>query len=107
MTPGIAPSHIEVLICGKWLELQVSLGNLADYSQCQGSWRPDFMVEQIEIGQGEDPLENFRVTEINARFPFNGFMHEAYGQMALDSIDLEHCGLMSATDGQEVRTHHG
>jgi hypothetical protein len=47
-------------------------------------------------------VENFRITEINARFIFNGFMHEAYGQQALDDMDLGANGLVSATDANKV-----
>lgn len=35
-------------------------------------------------------MENFRITEINARFSFNGYMFQAYGQQALKDIGV--CG---------------
>lgn len=56
-----------------------------------------------DVPQEDEMIENFRITEINARFSFNGFMHECYGQQALDGLGLEERGLMSATDGEKVR----
>ncbi|KAK2591280.1 hypothetical protein QQS21_011032 [Conoideocrella luteorostrata] len=84
----------------QWIETQVESGNLADYSQCRGSWRPDFLVgsrDNAAIGQTE---ENFRITEINARFSFNGALLEAHGQQALDSMGMDKCGLKSATNAE-------
>ncbi|KFA72015.1 hypothetical protein S40288_07661 [Stachybotrys chartarum IBT 40288] len=73
----------------KWLDGQVKQGNLPPFSESLGSWRPDFLVEDHPRRLG---LENFSVTEINARFSFNGFMHEAYGQKALND-DLKNMGI--------------
>ncbi|TKW49876.1 hypothetical protein CTA1_2437 [Colletotrichum tanaceti] len=78
----------------KWIEKQVSAGNMPAFSQCLGSWRPDFLVEKDEHRE-----ENYRITEINARFSFNGFMHEAYGQEVLNkSVEGEASVLVGATD---------
>jgi len=75
-----------------------------------GSWRPDFLVEDIVHHDKNDEAtgvtaETFRITEINARFSFNGFMHEVHGQQAVD--DLLSSGsdheLVSATDADAVR----
>jgi hypothetical protein len=68
-----------------------------------GSWRPDFLVE---TQNGAVVQENFVITEINARFSFNGFMHEAYGQQATSEV-LQVSGsgntnLVNATDPQKV-----
>ncbi|ATY62170.1 taurine catabolism dioxygenase [Cordyceps militaris] len=80
----------------QWLDTQVAEGNLAPYStETLGSWRPDFLVED------DNGDENFRLTEINARFCFNGFMHGSYGQTALDSMGMEKSGLVGAADGAE------
>ncbi|KAM3446412.1 hypothetical protein MY3296_009700 [Beauveria thailandica] len=80
----------------QWLDLQVAQGNLAPYSAATlGSWRPDFLVED------DKGYENFRLTEINARFCFNGFMHASYGQTALDSMGMQSSGLVGAADGAE------
>ncbi|OAA60859.1 hypothetical protein ISF_05898 [Cordyceps fumosorosea ARSEF 2679] len=80
----------------QWLDGQVVQGNLAPYSAATlGSWRPDFLVED---DNGE---ENFRLTEINARFCFNGFMHGSYGQTALDNMGMDKSGLVGAADGEE------
>lgn len=76
---------------------------MPEYSRCRGSWRPDFLVDELQDDR-RNVLENFRITEINARYPLNGFMHIAYGQQSLNSMGLEHSGLMSATDPQEVTT---
>lgn len=74
---------------------------MAKYSERRGSWRPDFLVEEFP-----DCEENYSITEINARFSFNGFMHESYGQQALnDSLHGETSGLVGATDPAMVR--HG
>lgn len=62
-----------------------------------GSWRPDFLVE--DDGRGR---ENFRLTEINARFCFNGFMHASYGQSALEEMGMEKTGLVGAADSAQV-----
>jgi hypothetical protein len=48
--------------------------------------------------------ENYCITEINARFAFNGFMHEAYGQEATNqSLKHDKTGLVPATDPGTVR----
>lgn len=50
--------------------------------------------------------ENYCITEINARFSFNGFMHEAYGQAATnESIESAETELISATDPDTVRQY--
>ncbi|KAM0081490.1 hypothetical protein ACKRZS_006343 [Fusarium odoratissimum] len=78
----------------QWIEGQVMIGNLPQFSQCRGSWRPDFLVE--DNGERE---ENYCITEINARFSFNGFMHEVYGQAATnESLESAETVLMPATD---------
>ncbi|KHN99638.1 uncharacterized protein MAM_02491 [Metarhizium album ARSEF 1941] len=78
----------------RWLDDQVSRGRMAPFSSCRGSWRPDFLVKDGAAGEGEV----FCITEINARFSFNGFMHEALGQEALDEMGLGQHGLAGATD---------
>lgn len=82
----------------QWLEGQVSCGNLKKFTECLGSWRPDFLVEDSEDGA---IVENFRITEINARFSFNGFMHQAYGQQALDDVGVG-ANLANATDSEKL-----
>ncbi|KAK2924325.1 hypothetical protein FoTM2_016483 [Fusarium oxysporum f. sp. vasinfectum] len=81
-----------------WIEGQVMIGNLPQFSQCRGSWRPDFLVE--DNGERE---ENYCITEINACFSFNGFMHEAYGQAATnESLESAETVLMPATDPDTI-----
>ncbi|TWU71399.1 hypothetical protein ED733_002807 [Metarhizium rileyi] len=84
----------------QWLEGQVLNGTVKKYSECRGAWRPDFMVED----HCEDGIvtENFRITEINARFSFNGFMHQAYGQLALDDIGAKAHGFVCATSAASI-----
>jgi hypothetical protein len=88
----------------QWLDTQVSQGNLRNFSECLGSWRPDFLVEDLPCSRdGTVVVENFSITEINARFCFNGFMHEAYGQQALDQVLKDrHVRMDSATDPEIV-----
>ncbi|KAF5702799.1 hypothetical protein FGLOB1_9385 [Fusarium globosum] len=82
----------------QWIEGQVIIGNLPQFSQCRGSWRPDFLVED-----NSEREENYCITEINARFSFNGFMHEAYGQAATnESIESAETELISATDPDTI-----
>ncbi|KAH6603992.1 hypothetical protein Trco_007438 [Trichoderma cornu-damae] len=88
----------EILKHAEWQSIK---GNLSHYSSCRGSWRPDFLVEEVRNEDGT-AVENFRITEINARFSFNGFMHVAYGQSALDDTGMEQHGLVSATGAKEV-----
>ncbi|EGR52468.1 uncharacterized protein TRIREDRAFT_54768 [Trichoderma reesei QM6a] len=85
----------------KYVELQSVTGTLPPYAACRGSWRPDFLVEEL-VGEDGGLVENFRITEINARFSFNGFMHAAYGQLGLEEMGMKTYGLVSATEPKEV-----
>ncbi|KAM0255931.1 hypothetical protein ACHAQJ_005332 [Trichoderma viride] len=85
----------------KYVELQSTVGILPHYATRKGSWRPDFLVEEMECVDGTT-IENFRITEINARFCFNAFMHATYGHTALDDTGMERHGLVSATTPKEV-----
>lgn len=50
--------------------------------------------------------ENYCITEINARFSFNGFIHEAYGQAATnDSLGSAETVLIPATNPETVRQY--
>ncbi|KZL80922.1 hypothetical protein CI238_06647 [Colletotrichum incanum] len=91
----LEPKEEELL---KWIERQVSAGNLQEFSRRLGSWRPDFLVEEDEHHE-----ESYRITEINARFSFNGFMHGAYGQEALNRcVEGEKSVLVGATDPKMI-----
>lgn len=102
------------MIQWQWIDGQVASGNMPKFPEVLGSWRPDFLVEDHTCSQTGSIVENFRITEINARFSFNGFMHEVYGQRALDkSLDAiggSDLGLVSATDADAVsdagQSHH-
>ncbi|KAJ5765668.1 hypothetical protein N7520_005227 [Penicillium odoratum] len=48
------------------------------------------------------PMEIFQITEINARFPFNGLLHQAYGQDALGMIEDRHNCLTAGTNTGKV-----
>ncbi|KAM3436717.1 hypothetical protein NHJ13734_004959 [Beauveria thailandica] len=84
----------------QWLDEQEELGNLPRFSTRQGSWRPDFLVEQVHHDDGFK-TENFRLSEINARFCFNGFMHILYGNLALQGMNLDKCGFSIPAHGAE------
>ncbi|KAF9873892.1 hypothetical protein CkaCkLH20_08626 [Colletotrichum karsti] len=87
----LQPEEEELLI---WIESQVKIGILPDFAKRLGSWRPDFLVEEDDNHE-----ESFRITEINARFSFNGFIHEAYGQEATNqSLKGHEDELVGATD---------
>ena len=62
----------------QWMASQ-SRAMIPPFRECQGSWRPDFLLES--------PTGQYRVCEINGRFPFNGYMHTAFGQQA--HIDMD------------------
>ncbi|RAK99976.1 Clavaminate synthase-like protein [Aspergillus ibericus CBS 121593] len=82
----------------KWLDRHLP-PDRANYAGCSGSWRPDFLVEGP--GSESEPIETFRITEINARFSFNGFMYAAYGQEALRNL-CDDPGLVPATDPVKI-----
>ncbi|KFG79746.1 hypothetical protein MANI_008773 [Metarhizium anisopliae] len=93
----------------RWLDDQVSRGKAMPFSSCRGSWRPDFLIKDSppvfrEAAANGEPGEGevFCITEINARFSFNGFMHEALGQEALDDMGLHQLGLASATNSAQL-----
>ncbi|TQV93260.1 hypothetical protein IF1G_07838 [Cordyceps javanica] len=81
-----------------WLDRHQDLGHLREYSACEGSWRPDLLNQKV-CGDDGSWAENFRVSEINARFCFNGFLHFAYGSSALADMSTEQFSLVAATDG--------
>jgi hypothetical protein len=95
----------------QWIDCQVSKGKMLPFSACRGSWRPDFMTtdnltdaSNSMASGSNDESEGFCITEINARFAFNGFMHSALGQEALDGMRLNKLGLASATNSSQVST---
>ncbi|KAK8096118.1 hypothetical protein PG999_014140 [Apiospora kogelbergensis] len=81
----------------KWIDHEVAHGNMARYRDCLGAWRPDFLIHMDEGGQ-----ERFKVTEINARFSFNGLMHLAYGQAALQEKLGRTSEFVGATDPEKA-----
>lgn len=85
----------------QWMQEQQDLGKLRTFQSLQGSWRPDFLVEEVEASDGSI-TENFRLSEINARFCFNGFMHCAYGTQALGGRGMETAGLTFEVDGSKA-----
>ncbi|KAB8213677.1 hypothetical protein BDV33DRAFT_184269 [Aspergillus novoparasiticus] len=82
----------------RWLEHQHS-HNGVPYEARLGSWRPDFLVGDYSGGPS---TETYRLTEINARFCFNGFMHQAYGQEGLSDLGVGRNGLVHATDSSKI-----
>ncbi|KAJ6787659.1 hypothetical protein PWT90_09710 [Aphanocladium album] len=85
----------------QWIDEQQDLGRIRDFSACQGSWRPDFLIEEVHTKNGIR-TENFRISEINARFPFNGSMHVYYGSSVFEDMNMGQSGLRAATDGAQV-----
>ncbi|KAB8237914.1 uncharacterized protein BDW43DRAFT_321106 [Aspergillus alliaceus] len=92
----LEPEEEELL---RWIDSQVP-DSLPPYRECRGSWRPDFLVEEDSSGESPVPVENFRISEINARFSFNGLMYAASGQQAFHEMGI--CGgrngLVGGTD---------
>lgn len=92
----------------QWLDGQVLQGNLSPFSECRGSWRPDFLIQDNSVASSDEgsldreASEVFCISEINARFSFNGLLFEAYGQEALDEMGLKDHGLASATKSDKV-----
>ena len=62
----------------QWMASQ-SRAMIPQFRECQGSWRPDFLLES--------PTEQYRVCEINGRFAFNAYLHTAFGQQAHVDMD--------------------
>ncbi|KAJ3493096.1 hypothetical protein NLG97_g4959 [Lecanicillium saksenae] len=93
------PAEEEQLL--RWIDKQQDLGRIGEFSTCQGSWRPDFLIEEVESDDGTC-TENFRISEINARFPFNGSMHIYYGSSVLEEMNMGKSGLAAATDGAQI-----
>ncbi|KAH8126000.1 hypothetical protein FP744_10006197 [Trichoderma asperellum] len=85
----------------QYVEHQSAAGALPQYTERKGSWRPDFLVEDIQCADGT-VYENFRITEINARFPFNAFMHAVFGHTALEDKGMARYGLVPATTPMKV-----
>ncbi|KAJ5360230.1 hypothetical protein N7517_009421 [Penicillium concentricum] len=72
----------------------------------QGSWRPDFLIEEVPTTGGpESSKEQFRICEINARFAFNGFLITAYGQQGLLDLGAERKGFKGTAESDDVRNH--
>ncbi|KAE8349285.1 hypothetical protein BDV28DRAFT_163716 [Aspergillus coremiiformis] len=85
----------------QWLESQRS-SDTVPYRDVLGSWRPDFLVEEKPADASGPSMEIFRLTEINARFCFNGSMHQAYGQEALTNLGMGRHGIRHATDSSAI-----
>ncbi|TGO14979.1 hypothetical protein BTUL_0046g00710 [Botrytis tulipae] len=81
----------------RWMEAQVIDKKLPMYRECRGSWRPDFLVEDMLDENGE-AVENYRITEINARFSFNAFFHAIFACEGLEDMGAGINGLRCATD---------
>lgn len=78
-------------------------GTIPSFDQCLGSWRPDFLIENVSDSSKPNwTCEKFRICEINARFCWNGFFHGAYGQQALDDMGAEEKGFQGAANCEEV-----
>ncbi|KAI9646634.1 hypothetical protein NHQ30_004630 [Ciborinia camelliae] len=85
----------------RWMEIQVANNKIPKYDECRGSWRPDFLVEDTIDGNGTK-LENYRITEINARFSFNAFILGTIAHESLQDMGVGSNGLKCATDPEEL-----
>lgn len=83
------------------MEAQIAANKLPMYRKCRGSWRPDFLVED-SVDENGMIYENYRITEINARFSFNAFILGTLAHEALQDMGLGNNGLKCATDPVEV-----
>ncbi|KAF7958169.1 hypothetical protein EAE96_003730 [Botrytis aclada] len=89
----------EHLLC--WMEAQIADNKLPLYRDRRGSWRPDFLVEDV-IDENGMTVENYRITEINARFSFNGFILGAVAYEGLQDMGIERNGLRYAADPTKI-----
>ncbi len=64
-----------MLRCNQWM-CGLDGGVMPSYHTRQGSWRPDFLLDNRYSHGG------FQICEINSRFPFNGLLHTAFVQQA-------------------------
>lgn len=85
----------------QWIETQVP-HNIPEFQHCLGSWRPDFVVGDVPQGGLYPSGEIFCLTEINARFIFNGFLHEGYGRQAFERLGVEERGFRCETSSSKV-----
>ncbi|TGO83537.1 hypothetical protein BPOR_0630g00060 [Botrytis porri] len=85
----------------RWMEAQIMENKLPMYRECRGSWRPDFLVEDVLDNNGM-AVENYRITEINARFSFNGFILTAIACEGLQDMGIGKNGLRCATDPTKI-----
>ena len=86
----------------QWMEASPA-GKTRPFEECLGSWRPDFLIEDVvDASKPGGTREQFRICETNARFCWNGFLHGAYGQRALDDLGAREKGFRGAADCEEV-----
>ena len=79
----------------KWMD-SLDETVLPPFRTCQGSWRPDFLLEHVKS------TERHRICEINARFAFNGYFHSAFGQQAYIDMDKEKHFTTPAAEPKDV-----
>ncbi|ATZ47697.1 hypothetical protein BCIN_03g00090 [Botrytis cinerea B05.10] len=85
----------------RWIETQIINNKFPIYRECRGSWRPDFLVEDV-LGENGIAVENYRITEINARFSFNGFLHSILAYEALEDMGAGKNGLRCAANPRKL-----
>ncbi|WEW61322.1 hypothetical protein PRK78_006812 [Emydomyces testavorans] len=79
--------HEEDLL--RWMENE-AVDAIRPFNECRGSWRPDFLVEEMPCATGLHSIaERFVICEINARFSFNGFCLSVTGQQGLSNMGAE------------------
>ncbi|KAF7893594.1 uncharacterized protein EAF02_001132 [Botrytis sinoallii] len=85
----------------RWLEAQIINNKIPMYRECRGSWRPDFLVEDALDANGMT-VENYRITEINARFSFNAFLHSILAYEGLEETGAGRNGLRCAASPRKL-----
>ncbi|KAF5879014.1 uncharacterized protein Bfra_006219 [Botrytis fragariae] len=85
----------------RWMEAQIADNKIPLYRDRRGSWRPDFLVEDV-IDENGMTVENYRITEINARFSFNGFILSAIAYESLQDMGIGRNGLRYAADPTKI-----
>ncbi|KAF7864360.1 hypothetical protein EAF04_006494 [Stromatinia cepivora] len=86
----------------RWMEAQIANNKIPIYRECRGSWRPGFLVEDA-LDENGTTFGNYRITEINARFPFNAFIYGTVAYEGLQDMGVGMNGLKCAADLVKVK----
>lgn len=64
------------------------------YKDRQGNWRPDYLLEKVVLPDGS-VIEKPKICEINARFPWNGFVVMPHIAGVVERLGLAKAGMKS------------